>query len=296
MANGGIIGPINDPIINNTSTTQAFTASGTFTARSSQPSVDLLVVAGGAAGGYGGGGAGGFRLLTSQPVPSSGVPVVIGAGGTKSPPAPAPSRFGVASSFGSISASGGGAGTYSGTTTGGAGGSGSGVCSSPGVLNPGGAGNAGSYSPPEGNPGGSSNVYNGSGGGGAGGAGTNAGAWPGPGVPGGAGSSVTSIFGAAPQPFYGPTSGVYAGGGAGAGSAGGGNGGPGGGGSASATGTATSGTANTGGGGGMDYGDVSLAGNGGSGIVLVQQPAFAIAPGVWSLSEQYNFKKAGQWS
>ena len=51
MANGGIIGPVNDPIINNTSTTQAFTASGCFTARTGQPSVTYLVVGGGGGGG-----------------------------------------------------------------------------------------------------------------------------------------------------------------------------------------------------------------------------------------------------
>ena len=47
MANGGIIGPINDPIINNTSTTQAFTSSGTFTSRANQISVVTAVIAGG---------------------------------------------------------------------------------------------------------------------------------------------------------------------------------------------------------------------------------------------------------
>jgi hypothetical protein len=40
MANGGIIGPVNDPIIESTDLVTPFTASGTFTARTGQPSVD----------------------------------------------------------------------------------------------------------------------------------------------------------------------------------------------------------------------------------------------------------------
>jgi hypothetical protein len=35
---------------------------------------------------------------------------------------------------------------------------------------------------------------------------------------------------------------------------------------------------------------------GGSGIVLVKEPAFTAAPGVWSLQEQYNLKKNNQWT
>ena len=73
--------------------------------------------------------------------------------------------------------------------------------------------------------------------------------------------------------------------------AGGGSGGPGGGGPAS-----TAGTTNTGGGGGSDYGSISNAGNGGSGVVLVKQPSFARASGVWSLQCAYNFKKQGNWT
>jgi hypothetical protein len=42
MANGGIIGPVNDPIIESTDLVTPFTASGTFTARAGQPSVDLV--------------------------------------------------------------------------------------------------------------------------------------------------------------------------------------------------------------------------------------------------------------
>ena len=48
MANGGIIGPVNDPTaFTVTSTTQSFTASGTFTAQTGQQLATVLVVAGG---------------------------------------------------------------------------------------------------------------------------------------------------------------------------------------------------------------------------------------------------------
>jgi hypothetical protein len=51
MANGGIIGPVNDPTISDL--TQTFTASGTFNMPNSAPApgqVDYLVVAGGGGG------------------------------------------------------------------------------------------------------------------------------------------------------------------------------------------------------------------------------------------------------
>ena len=52
MANGGIIGPVNDPVeINVTACTQFFTSSGNFTATKSQ-NVDYLVMAGGGGGGH----------------------------------------------------------------------------------------------------------------------------------------------------------------------------------------------------------------------------------------------------
>jgi hypothetical protein len=92
MANGGIIGPVNDPTISNL--TQTFTASGTFNMPNSGPApgqVDYLVVAGGGGGGSwcgagGGGGAGGYR--TSFPggtkltiTKGSATTVTVGAGG-----------------------------------------------------------------------------------------------------------------------------------------------------------------------------------------------------------------------
>jgi len=51
MANGGIIGPVNDPTaFNVSSTTQFFTSSGTFTSQPGQNKIDYLVVAGGGSG------------------------------------------------------------------------------------------------------------------------------------------------------------------------------------------------------------------------------------------------------
>ncbi|MCI4436512.1 MAG: hypothetical protein JHC33_06860, partial [Ignisphaera sp.] len=70
MSNGGIIGPVQNPVISDLN--QTFTASGDFNMPNSGPApgqVDYLVVAGGGGGGNGatsargggGGGAGGFR-------------------------------------------------------------------------------------------------------------------------------------------------------------------------------------------------------------------------------------------
>ena len=88
MANGGIIGPVNDPLVYTTSNVTSFTASGTFSKRAGQNTVDYLVIAGGGAGGFsrgGGGGAGGYRTSfpggTQLSVPSSSVSVTVGGGG-----------------------------------------------------------------------------------------------------------------------------------------------------------------------------------------------------------------------
>jgi hypothetical protein len=94
MANGGIIGPVNDPTTTTVVTT--FTASGTYNYpnQATPGQVDYLVVAGGGGGGQGGcsgggGGAGGYR--TSFPggtkLDLSGgtsYPVTVGAGGAGS--------------------------------------------------------------------------------------------------------------------------------------------------------------------------------------------------------------------
>jgi hypothetical protein len=326
MANGGIIGPVNDPIIESDLVTP-FTASGCFTARTGQPSVTILVVAGGGSGGTqsgGGGGAGGLRLISCQPVSSSAIPIVIGGGGAgrggplHGGPFEAPGTRGTDSSFGSpgnpnyILSSGGGAGVQQTTVSqvpgvygaGGSGGGGSSSTPAPFVV-----GNTPPTSPPQGNPGGigNSNLTPnghtfGAGGGGSGGAAANNSITT-QATPGGPGTDVTSTFGTAPQPFYGPTSGVYAGGGGGSfdtrspGSVG--TGGPGGGTAGVGPGNSNAAGANTGGGsGGGAYGPGGSGGSGnaGPGIVLIKEPAFTSISGVWSLQEQYNLKKNGQWT
>ena len=95
---------------------------------------------------------------------------------------------------------------------------------------------------------------------------------------GGNGAPVTGIFGVSPQPFYGPTNGVYAGGGGGGSYPGPGYatspapGGTGGGGPGSNTsgGAGTAGTANTGGGGGGGSCGNADGGAGGSGVVIIR--------------------------
>jgi hypothetical protein len=81
-------------------------------------------------------------------------------------------------------------------------------------------------------------------------------------------------------------------------------GGAGGGGAGGVAAVGTAGCANTGGGGGGGGypGSApvpsSAGGAGGSGIVIVKQYAagtFQNAPGVWSITDAYNYKKAGQW-
>ena len=80
MANGGIIGPVNDPT--STTVVTTFTASGTLNSPNQAPNTaTVLVVAGGGAGAVGGGGAGGFREVSCVSV-SGPAPVVVGAGGS----------------------------------------------------------------------------------------------------------------------------------------------------------------------------------------------------------------------
>ena len=60
-------------------------------------------------------------------------------------------------------------------------------------------------------------------------------------------------------------------------------------------------TANTGGGGGGAGGSgpggfAGWASAGGSGIAVVKQSGVKVVSGVWSLSEAYNYKKAGNWT
>jgi hypothetical protein len=237
-------------------------------------SVDYLVVAGGGGGATnaaGGGGAGGFRTSTLFSVSVTDYPITIGAGGAGGPGPASSGSQGNSSIFSTITSAGGGfgGGSIPGSTPGNPGGSGGGGQSG---TSTGGTGNTPPVSPPQGNDGGGSTgvapSYGAGGGGGAGGVGT-AGTPTVAGV-GGPGSPVTSIFGVAPQSFYGPTNGIYAGGGGGGINSGnpGGAGGPGGGGAGS-QGAGVAGTTNTGGGGG-GASNGAAGGAGGSGIILIR--------------------------
>ncbi len=318
MANGGIIGPINDPT--KTDLLEAFTSPGTFTSPIGATTGDLLIVAGGGGSGSaqgGGGGAGGYRVLTCQSIPASGVTVTVGAGGAlgNNPGATAAGAKGGNSSFGPLSSTG-GAGGYQllsppgNTGAGGSGGGGSG--NSPTATSPGGSGNQGSYSPPEGNNGGPSGTdaatyTNGGSGGGASGAGSGGapGSYP---FTGGTGTDATPSFGpVADNPsFYPPYPspraaevGKFSGGGGGEANLvpGVSPGGAGGGGFGYGPSTAdNNGITNTGGGGGSSSG--GTFGNGASGFVGVKvaNAGPVSAPGVWSMSTVYEKVKEGNWS
>jgi hypothetical protein len=238
---------------------------------------DYLVVAGGAGAGYlsGGGGAGGYRHFTSQSLTTKQYPVVIGAGGAKASVTRTSGANGSNTTFNSISATGGGHGSFEdGNANAGlaasAGGSGGGAP----VAEPSnayGAGNAGGYTPVEGYRGGGGtgdrNYNNGAGGGGGssavGGNGTTS-----SGGAGGAGT-LNSISGTA---VY------YATGGGGAFNYNGASGSglanlqSGSGGSSSSGTTAGTGNPNTGNGAGGRYngGTASDSASGGSGVVIVR--------------------------
>jgi hypothetical protein len=290
----------------------SFTGPGTFTVCSvgnpaGSDKIQTLIVAGGGGGGRdrgSGGGAGGLILTPCAgiPVSATAYPISIGGGGpggtspfcgTQGTPT---TGFGLTSVGGGKGSGGGGAFPVS-VTTGGPGGSGGGGsvgCTAP-SIGPGGPGtqptqpgNSGAYG--FGNNGGAANpsyptgTGNTGGGGGAGAVGV-AGSSSVSGA-GGAGKDVTSIFGASPKAFYGPTNGIYAGGGGGGMSSGapggptaGGLGGLGGGGPGGKSpangpgpGVGTAGTANTGGGGGggANTTPTQCGAAGGSGIVLIR--------------------------
>tara|TARA_R100000900_G_scaffold43068_1_gene35186 strand:+ start:824 stop:1783 length:960 start_codon:yes stop_codon:yes gene_type:complete len=318
MANGGIIGPVQEPTIGDVVT--PFTSPGTFVAKKTQ-NVGLLVVAGGGGGGHrtqwngSGGGAGGFRLFPAHPV-TAGQPVsvTIGAGGTGQSlnGQPFTTSQGDDTSFGPISATGGGSGVGSGlegqpnfpntnSLDGGAGGGVGDTSNNPYMGN----GNVGGYSPSEGSNGGLSNGPSSPGGGGGF---TNQGGFGNPSSsgPGGEGTNATPVFGSAPQPYYGPTSGVYSGGGGGgkrpdqgpAGSGGPGGGGAGGSGNPSGPGTPGVDGSGGGGGGAGEQGAVGAqAGSGGDGVVLVKELNVVTgAPGVWSMQDVFSFKKQDSWT
>jgi hypothetical protein len=244
-----------------------FTSGGTFTVPQGVLSVSVLVVAGGGGGGgpgsgeasgRAGGGGGGVQYNASYAVTSGGaIPVTVGAGG-------AHDSNGGNSTFGTITAFGGGRGATAGTAAGNGGSGGGGnYAQTPGTGTSG-----------QGHNGGVGFSDNGtySVGGGGGGAGQVGGGVTASGTPagnGGAGAS-NSITGSA----------VYYGGGGGGGgdhrqtyATGGAGGFGGGGGGATARGVAgTNGTPNTGGGGGGGAYS-GTGGAGGSGVVIVSWAA-----------------------
>jgi hypothetical protein len=282
-----------------------FTGPGTFCVSSladcsSNNVVDYLVVAGGGGAGIsssggGAGGAGGFRessgaasgcysasplgaCVSALPVTATGYPIVVGSGGTGicgPVGGGGSSTSGSPSSFSTIISAGGGFGGSEGpiprpagaaASPGGSGGGETSHLSAPPSVT--GAGNTPPVSPPQGNPGGLGNTSPGvptSAAGGGGGA--TASGNPGDGSKAGGAGATTSISGT-------PT--AYGGGGGGASrtcAEGGGAGGVGGGGkgSSGALYDQENGTANTGGGaGGLRNVGFGVAGNGGSGIVIIR--------------------------
>jgi mucin-19 len=278
MANGGIIGPANDPVINDLITTATASTPG-FSVNPASSSIDVLIVAGGGnanpGGQAGAGGAGGYRYFTGVPVVGGNpYPLVVGAASSNS------------SAFG-YTASGGGNGVAPrGASPGEPGGSGGG-CGDffPGGGGSGGSGNSGGFTPPEGNPGsgaspsGNNGETPGAGGGSstAGSIGTNPVSGPftaigGQGTP----NSITGTD------LYYATGGFYPAG-------------PPASPVAEAQGypsNANPSAANTGNG-AQGEGPYS----GGSGIVVVSEPGVGafIASGVWTLEEQYEAIKTGNW-
>ena len=278
-----------------------FTGPGTFTvcqagtaapcSGSGSNAVEYIVIGGGGSGGRGyyggGGGAGGFRFASptlapatypAKPlagpaalsVPATSYPIVVGAGGGAQPPSS--KNPGSNSSFSTITSAGGGAGGNRNAPNpnrgGDDGGSGGGQSNSPASA---GSGNTPPVSPPQGNNGG---TYFGGGGGGATAVGASDDGGGSPyGAAGGAGGGFPNAFGTSGEsssPFY-----YFSGGGGGGGNPptcnmAGGIGGGGNGGVCGGCGTGSAGTANTGGGGGGGGGNESLAGAGGSGIVIIR--------------------------
>lgn len=209
---------------------------------------EVLVVAGGGSGGknWGGGGGGGGVTYATDVAVAGTVAVVIGSGGA-AVVADGKGNAGTNSSFGAISATGGGyGGSYTAVVTGGNGGSGGGG----GLTGLGGTGTAlQGYNGGEG-------VTGTSAGGGGGGA-TQAGNSSGTGVGGNGGAGFSSSLSGSPL--------AYGGGGGGAGATNG-TGGTGGGGN----GGGVAGGANMGGGGGGCLTAVASSGAGGSGVVIIK--------------------------
>jgi len=80
MANGGIIGPVQEVTCSPLSAkVTSFTSSGTFTAQATANADYLVVAGGGGGGGYraGGGGAGGYRASGFGPSPLRGSAIPV---------------------------------------------------------------------------------------------------------------------------------------------------------------------------------------------------------------------------
>ena len=263
MANGGIIGPTNDPIsltVSAPGTAVNFTSSGTFTPFSAPAAAadfrtaNVLAIAGGRGGGTNinsGGGAGFFQYTPAHSIPGSAAPIVIGGGGS--------------------------------------GGSGNGGASTAGFSSPV-AAPTGSYPPHDidgtgtyvaGGATGPTGTRNGGGGSSNGG----------PGV--GEGGNGTAAPGTGTA--------VKAGGGGGGAypgqPAGGGGSGGAGSGTSSLGASGSAGSDNTGSGGGGGGGNGGSGGAGGSGFVAIKELDINVesASGIWGLSEQYQAQKAGTW-
>ena len=230
--------------------------------------VEYLIIAGGGGGGgtrssggsAGGGGAGGYRTGTAYPTIGQSYTITVGAGGG-----------------GGSSANGGGNGTNGANSVG---------------INitsiGGGTGGGGDNGPTAGTSGGSGGGggYRGYGAAGTSGQGNAGGNQPNGGSPYGGAGSTSSITG---------TSVARAGGGGGGSENSSGGTATAGGGNGRQNGSGYNATANTGGGGG-GAGNSTDGKNGGSGVVIIKEPAApTTASGMWSLDAVYENVKAGTW-
>ena len=305
-----------------------YTSSGSFTALARTTNAWVLALAGGGGGGNAGaapgGGAGGHLEVPSHPLPQSAVPITIGAGGAGGPPDPTggfypltKGRVGSNTVFGAAAP----------LTAIGGGGGGRGVSGTPQVGEPGGSG-AGGYGPAnggnatsgQGNRGGNANGPSSyvAGGGGAGAAGADVGP-PGGEQQGGNGGAgkASSISGSSVTRGGGGGGGSFDGGlhGPNNGNPIGGSGGSGGGGNAGKVSPSfepfpayanlsrwTAGGVNLGGGGGGQSGEaggLSPGGSGGSGTVIINEPAVTFVTGTsscWDLRQVFRLVKAGDWT
>jgi len=273
MANGGIIGPANDPVNQTVSapgTAVTFTSNGTFNPFSAPSdatnfrTADVLVIAGGRGGAtnIGGGGGGGYYQFTpGHSIPGSSAPMSIGGGGQGAPgPGDPNADNGSASTAGFSSPVAAPTGTFP-------------PYQSDGTGTYGGIG-------PSGPPPSTS-----SGGGGAGADATHS-----PVGRGGQGKQSSPVDGSTYR-AGGGGGGAYPGQPAGSGRDGGGNG------NSSLGGAGTAASANTGAGGGAGGGNYGAGANGGSGFIAIMENDINVqsASGVWQLDEVYDAEKAGNW-